>query len=286
MSQEFILDYFDEHDLHRGDMENHIHPQEDYLLCSDKHPIFLVADGVTLEHDSEGIYPNPSGAGQLAWQSCEIALEEIEKIYDQFTDADFFKVFQEVNVAAGQFNAQHSRTLENSNFWDHDIFATTFTAAVVRDNTLYWMSIGDSFVSVFDADNKHIFKTPDMWPDRHEYLPEGFGDLPLSERMKIIRHDYRNGIDEQGRLIGYGVVTGDERAERYIKTGSLPLPEDHLLTVYTDGYEAYFDHPEFVELLVSCSSDCKAQLQEFSKKYISKDTHKYGRERSLIAIKK
>ena len=40
-----------------------LHPQEDYLLVSPHSPIFVVADGVTLERDPAGQYPYPSGAG-------------------------------------------------------------------------------------------------------------------------------------------------------------------------------------------------------------------------------
>jgi hypothetical protein len=41
-------------------------PQEDYLLVSQKYPIYVVADGVSLNMDEKVPYPADSGAGELA----------------------------------------------------------------------------------------------------------------------------------------------------------------------------------------------------------------------------
>src|SRR3989344_4202430 len=69
------------------------HPEEDYFAISAIKPIFVVADGVTLELRTDGKYPNPSGAGELTKLFCETVIKEAEKAYDHFSEASLLALF-------------------------------------------------------------------------------------------------------------------------------------------------------------------------------------------------
>lgn len=52
--------------------------REDYFIQSKKFPIFAVADGVTLVVKPGRLYPNPSGAGEVAKILCKSAVKNSE----------------------------------------------------------------------------------------------------------------------------------------------------------------------------------------------------------------
>ena len=59
---------------------------------------------------------------------------------------------------------------------------------------------------------------------------------------------YRNAVDEDGKPAGYGVITGEETAKFYLKTGIFDIKTGNLLFLYTDGFENYVLLKEFIEI--------------------------------------
>ncbi|HYF13122.1 MAG TPA: protein phosphatase 2C domain-containing protein [Candidatus Paceibacterota bacterium] len=263
-----------------------LRPQEDYLLVSNKYPIFIVADGVTLELNSDGTYPKFSGAGLLSKLFCETVIEEAEKAYKNLSAATLVELFSRGNAAARRFNESQNRTKKTINYWDFDLFAATTAFALIKNDTLYWWALCDSGIRVFDNKGNRKFTSPPAWPKerRDAHLPSEIRSLSLNapERKKTIRRVYRNGLNEKGECIGYGVVTGEEAAVKYLEIGAMALTPGDTVVTYTDGFDHYLSLSEFIEAFVSWS-DIEKNVEEFSLRKTQEDPETFGHERSLIA---
>src|SRR4051812_24891890 len=108
------------------------HPPEDYLLSSLDPPIFVLADGVTRPHNTDGTYPDPSGAAAVAKIFCESALEESRKNFSTLTADTVFSILKKANQAIGAYN----QTYPNKS-----LFRVTGALAILKGNEVYWGSI-------------------------------------------------------------------------------------------------------------------------------------------------
>lgn len=265
------------------------HPQEDYLLVSKKFSIFVVADGVTLECGEGGVYPHFSGAGEIARIFCQAVIQAAEERYHSFCEQDLKEIFSIGNKAAEAFNISQGRVKGAINYWDIDLFAATTAFALIKENKLYWWTLCDAGITVFDAQKYRIYSSPLAWPRerREKYL---LSDVTLKnvappERRKMIRRIYRNGINEKGECIGYGVVTGEPAASKYLETGTVLLSPGDTVVAYTDGFEHYLSLPVFVEkFLAWTDGTISNEVESVATQAIKEDPERYGQERSLIAI--
>ena len=307
------LDHFIEERLHHNldRLEALAHPNEDFLLADPRLPIFVVADGVTLEFNPDGTYPLPSGAARAARLFCMHALAEARRRYKHFSIDDLRASFRAGNRAVGKLN---SRCIDMSiyrdgrpvskkiDYWNTDLFATTAAFAVLAPphlgtsdvprfdggkRTLYWASICDSFVAHYDANGSLKFRSPECWPNTPERrcFPKNWESRPEEERKKELRRTYRNGIGVHDKLIGYGVATGEEAAERYLNTGKLTVSPGDLVFLHTDGFERYFDLPDFITLFRRWPHTIKKELRRFSDERARENGALYAHDRTLIALK-
>lgn len=271
-------------DIERYEKEGYIHPQEDYFSISKKYPIYAVADGVTLEPEANGKYPNPSKAGKVARIICETLIEEAEKRYDDFTEEHLHEIFRFANTAVGEYNQSEGRTKETINYYDFDLFSATAAFVLIKNKTAYWFSLCDSGVALFNQDNALIFQSSDGWARVREHPPRGWDNLSLSERKRMFRKTYRNGIDEKGELIGYGVFTGEEIAERYADFRVSDISAGKLLAIFTDGFEHYMKLPEFISLFLNWPNNLSESVRAYAEKKSRENPDQFGHERTLIMV--
>jgi hypothetical protein len=262
----------------------YIHPQEDFLLKSEKYPIFVVADGVTLELDKEGKYPSPSGAGELARIFCTAVIREAERMYDTFEEGDIKTLFELANRDAGAYNASQGRTKSTINYWDIDLFAATTAFMLIKNNKVYWWALCDSGFKLLDKGGKHIFTSPEAWTEELKAKLAQFAHLDSFAKRTSIRRTFRNGVNDTGELMGYGVVTGEDIASKYLHSGVVDFTEGSIAMIYTDGFEEYVTMPEFINLFVDWKENLQEELQGLSQQYITSDPSTYGHERSIIVV--
>lgn len=229
--------------------ENYKHPQEDYLVVSDSPPIFVVADGVTLnykklDHDVEK-YPNPSPAGEVAKIFCEAVVKSVRRKYDEFGVEKVIEVFKEANREVEKYNQKIGKSDIPGNITGY--YAATGAFAVIKDCKAYWASICDSFAAHFDQEMNLKFMS-------------------------------------SGVCIPYAIINGEERMTEYLEKGVFDLEIGDCVFIFTDGFEHYVKNPDFVELFKNWNGDLQECIADFSKKANQKDPLKYGHERSLIAI--
>lgn len=265
---------------------NNGHPQEDFLLMSKKYPIFVVADGVTLIQFilEKKAYPNPSPAGDVARIFCEQLLKAAEDRYESYTETDTKEIFKIGNEAVRKYNQGQGRTKEVVDFWDNDFFAATAAFVVLKNNTIYWGSICDSYVAHFSS-GQCTFRSPDCNAMAEAEAPKFTGDVNDQKAKAIYAWSTkRNGIDVNGRLIGYGVVTGEAAAEQYLNTGMFEVKSGDIVAVFTDGFEDYMSLKELPILLGESFDSIEKRLKEFCKIKSMEDPDKFGHERSLISL--
>lgn len=286
-TKEFIKIALQRYGLNSEEIKSESHPQEDFLLVSEKYPIFVVADGVTLIQFiiEKKEYPNPSPAGDIARVFCNELMKATEARYESFKDSDIKEVFKIANKAVGQYNRERGRTKETVDYWGNDFYAATAAFVVIKDNAVYWGSICDSFITHFSTNSTMLFISPDCNVKAEAEAPKFIGDKnDTKAKSKYIWSTKRNGIDDAGKLIGYGVVTGEEATNRYLNFGSFEAKKDNLIAIFTDGFENYVRLPEFISLFTKWPDDIELRLKEFTATKAKDNPDKFGRERSLIII--
>lgn len=261
------------------------HPQEDFLSVSKKYPIFAVADGVTLELDKHGNYPQKSGAGEVARIFCREVVKIAEKSYDDFMDSDIKKIFARANSVVDRYNRSLGRFKACLNYWDIDLFAAAAAFAVVKNGLVYWASICDASVVHFKKDGQLSFRSPDCWAITRGEKSKNWLAMSEEDRKKTGRCVYRNGIGRDGSLVGYGVVTGEKSAERYLSTGKFSVNEGDVVMLMSDGFENYLKVKEFVRLFMTWPKGIRSRLKQITRSKSIDNPSDFGRERTLIAIK-
>lgn len=263
-------------------LPNYQFPREDYHIISDTLPIYCVADGVTLEFENYIQFPEESGAGEAARIFCQTIVKSAENRYKTLKSEDIAAIFEEGNEAVGKYNKDNGRIKDAINFWDFDFFAATGAFVIVKDGLVHWASICDSFVVRADKNGKIIFKSPECWPESRRHSSEGFTKY---EWKKEIRKKYRNSVSADGLLNGYGVVTGEEAACRYLNLGNFQPESGETVLLITDGFEEYLNEPEFMKIISECSSsEMESAVKKFSLEKADIDPRRFGHERTLIVL--
>ncbi len=267
---------------------DHIHPAEDFSLKSDAYPICAVADGVTLIQYllDRKPYPHPSPAGDISRIFCEALIKAAEEKYGSFAEQDISEVFRIANAAAGEYNRRLGRIPESSDFWDKDLYAATAAYAICKGDTVYWGSICDSYVAHVDSSGQLKFRSPESSSLAQAKPGSQFEGDPLDHkaRAQYVWKATRNRLNSKGERIGYGVVTGEPEAEKYLSRGSFKIQKGDIVAIYTDGFEEHMKSLEFVSLLAKWPSDLESQIKKLTASMAATDPEAYGRERSLMAL--
>lgn len=254
-------------------------PQEDSFSFSKKFPVFCVTDGVTLDPKIENGYPNPSGAFLVADIFAKTFVKVVEKKIKNFNLKILKSIFDLGNKEAGKINKRYGRLKNKINYLDFDLFAATAGMAIIVESKLFWGTIADSFVAVFNKNGQQKFCSPDGWRYFHlsKYLPE-------TEKKIYIRKKLRNGFTNNEK-IGYGVITGEAKAVKYLDYGIQNLQQGDIILIGTDGFVDYLQLPEFVNVVVNLDKNTNAKLLKLENKLIKSNPSKYGHERTLIIVK-
>ncbi len=229
--------------------ESYQHPQEDFLIASDKPPVFVVSDGVTLNIaelvKSNRKYPNPSPAGDISRIFCEAVVKHVKEIYETFEEEDTVDIFKYANCEIHRYNEKIGKNYISGNVTGY--YSATGSFAVIKGTKAYWASICDSFIAHFDSEMNLRFMS-------------------------------------SGLCQPYAVINGEERMADYLESGVLDLAKGDRLFVFTDGYEYYMRNSAFLKLFKEWDENLKDRILRFSQETNLEDPEKYGHERSLIAV--
>ena len=99
----------------------------------------------------------------------------------------------------------------------------------------------------------------------------------VRKRRELIKKELRNN----SKRSGYGAFTGEQEAALYYKTGIVRIHSADLILLYSDGFEPYFQFPEFVNLV---RKEDKSALDAFSAHKAKEDPEIFGSDRTVLAI--
>ena len=230
-------------------IEKYRHPQEDYLITSESPPIFVVADGVTLNIkkliENNKKYPGSSPAGKVAKIFCKAIIKNTKEKYNKFNKSQIVNIFKEANKEVKKYNKYIGKSDICGNVTG--FYSATGAFVVIKKNKAYWASICDSFVAHFDK----------------------------NMNLKFI---------STGVCSPYAVINGEEKMIKYLEKGVLNLKDGDRVFIFTDGFWEYIKNNKFLKIFKNWSGNLKNNIMEFSKSANLKNPEKYGREKSLIAI--
>jgi len=240
-----------------------------------------VADGITRdpvvdtnwgERSMEELleyYPNPSPASEAAKVTCEKCVSSVN---DNPTTC-----LQSANTAVGNLN----RGLE-CDYLTKDYAGCVAAGAVISQDRLAWASIGDCQVAVFDKEGEKVFVSPNGMAAFEQYIQGREENWRNPKRRVQIRKEFRNNPNQifEGKRVSYGALTGEITALEFIESGELQLPESARVVLFSDGFAAYLDQPEFLLKLLAG----KEEFIAWSNGLAQTDTHKFGRERTLVLL--
>lgn len=250
-SKEAIRVFAEKENLTEYLPESYQHPQEDYLIALNSPPVFVVADGVTLNFrkivEDNRKYPVPSPAGEIAKMFCEAVVKSARQKYGEFDAENIIDVFKEANNKVNKYNQRVGKSEISGN--TTGFYAATGAFVVIKNDKAYWASICDSFIAHFDKEMN----------------------------IKFI---------SSGLCTPYAVINGEERMVEHLEKGVLDLASGDRVFVFTDGFEHYVKNINFLKIFRKWDDDLdlKKQVAEFSREMNLKDPENYGHERSLIAI--
>ena len=209
--------------------------EDDYRLDE---TIFCVADGVTRDllggeirpypktkEEAQYIaehYPNPSGAlqaskiitnGFVKYMRREMPSEESVKKAIQMANQDVWEINKNRKI----------------DYVGEDLYCSEAVGGVITEEYLYAFGIGDCYIKVFDVSKNELFSTENdhLWMEQfeEEYLKKGNYDWFDPRSRLLIRGALRNNylVTYQGNHVGYGALTGEERAMDFVKSDTVPL---------------------------------------------------------------
>ncbi|MEX0917364.1 MAG: protein phosphatase 2C domain-containing protein [Candidatus Paceibacterota bacterium] len=267
----------------------HGHPQEDALSFSAEPPVFAVADGVTLIQNmiDEKDYPNPSPAGVVSRIFCDSVIKNLEEKYEELSLEGIRDVFKGANKEVEKYNAEQGRTEETVDYWENDLYAATGAFAALKEEVIYWASICDSYVMHIGENGSLLFKSPncDVYPPEKASTPKDWDKRSEKEKAMFVWKERRNRFDGNGNPKGYGVITGEEAAEKYLNIGSFQVQSGEMVALCTDGFEKYFSDRKFRELLCEWPNNLEEKIDAYTSKEDQRDPDGYGHERTLIVVK-
>ena len=237
-------------------------PEEDYYYL-DGGNIFCVADGVTRDLIAGDIrpypktkeeatyiaehYPNPSGA--LA-ASKIIANNFVEYLKEA-------KNTDEVEVKKAIIKANKDVWTINQNrnidYVGEDLYCSEAVGGAITEKYLYCFGIGDCYIKVYDEEYNEIFTTENdhMWMEKfeEEFLKSGEYNWMNPRYRLLIRAGLRNNhiVTYHGEKVGYGALTGEDRAIEFVKIYKVPLEKAKYIAAYSDGCMPYFENKEEVK---------------------------------------
>lgn len=258
-------------------------PIEDQFYATDKEAI--IADGIT--RDPIGIsnlasssfnemikkYPRPSG-GELA----------AKKIIETFKESKgtLKERLIKCNKAVKELNKNF---IQQCDYLENDYYGAVAACIQIKNNILNYAYICDCGIIVYDNKGNIKFQTED---DKEIYSDPYINkiNIPwnLPEKRILVRKKYRNNPEniQDGFCVSYGALTGEEKAEQFIKLGYINIEREDIIAIYSDGFNNFLHNQEFIQHIINLS---EKKLEEYINRKSLENYNQYGKEKTIILMK-
>lgn len=268
---------------------NYNFPIEDQFYASSNYAI--VADGIT--RDPIGVsdfkdysmkellekYPKFSGA--------EKAAKEICNTYSKLSGGSLKDKLIECNNSVKKLNDKY---ISECDYLENDYYGAVAACVQISGDILNYAYICDSGIIVYDNLGNIKFQTEnDKELYSEHYINEMFKQNGISwnlpEARIRTRRDFRNNLNniQDGKCVSYGALTGEADAAQFIRYGQLKITKEDIVLVYSDGFNNFLHDKEFINLLLNFD---KEKLESYVNLKSLNDNEKYGKEKTIVYLKK
>lgn len=259
-------------------------PTEDQFYASENEAI--VADGITRDPIGVGDlstcsqkefltkYPRPSGAFLAAKEICDTFSKTSGLLKDRLIYC---------NNAVKTLNDIY---ILECDYLENDYFGAVASCVSIKNDILDYAYICDCGVIVFDRLGNIKFQTED---DKERHSAPFINKIGISwnlpEARVIVRRDYRNNLNNtyDGKCVSYGAITGEATSINFIKSGQIELSKGDTVLVYSDGFSKFLHDKNFISLVINFKKD---KFENYVEMKSQSDPEKYGKEKTLVLLKK
>lgn len=193
------------------------------------------------------------------------------------------EAFIKINEAIDLLNKKYVPRVD---YLANDYYACVAAGGKIEDGFLYWGSITDCRLIVFDQMGQIKLHAPDGMESFLEYSKQDPEEWSDPQRRRLVRSQYRNNPRQvaNGKCVSYGALTGEKEAEYFMQFGQEKLDKGDLIVFYSDGFEGLVGEEDFFKASYHENEElAKKKIMELDSYWSKNDYEKYGRERTLIA---
>lgn len=239
--------------------ENHIEkpflPQEDFGLHNVEKGLFIVADGVTLDPESEKTYSYPSDAFEVAKILTETTVNTL-LTKDQVVSSDLHKALMKGNEKVKMY-VENTMRWKNRESNGYSIGSAVAAVMCIKDKLLNYAMVEDCNITLLRGGKLETLNKDTRFENAREYLktfPDGY-DWGNQEHRARKRRDIVNNDDIEK---GLGIFDGRPGVEKYIVEGSETLVSGDIVFIYSDGFVNAINDADFTSLF---RKDLPSQLE-------------------------
>ncbi len=258
--------------------------REDSLFLDDQKKVLVVADGVSRTKNEQREYPYPSPA-LMASKVASEAMGKSLLAHEEVSEDDVRQAFADGNTAVRKLNEELG-LWENHDYYIRDFAGAVASCAIEKGGEIVYGYIGDCGIAHVSASGEILWHSDDDVAAARPGFPPMEGEpafakatTKVKERFVKVRRDFRNNPTANYKT--FGVLTGEDTALAYVKTGQRSYSPGDVLVVYSDGISPFvFEDLEFRKLLLKGD---KEEIQQYVAERSSQE--KDYDEKTLILLR-
>ena len=237
-------------------------PNEDRLIVDEERGIFIVLDGVTRVHKEYEQTPYKSAAGDVG----DIFIEEAYSYICKHISEDSPEEIMREAVRLANSKIKEYRDAKSQADWGY-YPSTLGIISILRDNTLHYLSVGDSIGVLVRGSSRMLFG--------REFALEA---VDLNNVSKKVRYDiYCNHPENH---LSYTVFNGDDVVMDGLEYSFIDIHPDDIVFLASDGIGSYLKY----EKLPLLRSQSPSEIIESSRRYDAPPYADYADDKTLIKL--
>lgn len=229
--------------------------------CEDAEPLFYelqqgvyfgaIFDGITRSKRSDGSYPVPSPAKEVADEmkqaTSHILTDKLRELTDDSRNIDYTSALKntllDLNELIREFNASLGFTKETVDYSEMDMPGAAVLLSIIANNTLHLAMVADCTAYILGDQGAQLI-TPVQTSVKdiyRQYLKTHDPNFNKENWRKYYRKEFRNNFAAEttmnGEIIhpGYGALTGEPGIEPFIVTVKQNLETNDAVLIASDG---------------------------------------------------
>ena len=224
--------------------------------------VFVVADGVSRDDSEYYGMEDESPASYAAGRAAALVGRVLS--FSSRPDTAALAAFRRASASVGRYNRFAGLTIPA---------ASSYVSAVLKDGSLYYSYIGDNHLMLIRDG-----KATEFCEKQTDPVHAAGGAAGLGMTREEYYREVVNCVREDG--LGYGVVTGEARAEKFLRTGSFPLQAGDRVILSSDGLDTCFKHADIQQLAKLSAKE----ILDISRPYDEAPYGSYAHDKTLIVI--